>query len=348
MEKDEVESLRIEIQSLRLKLAEKEEECQSMRSQLQIERFGVERFSNDIKLIKFYTGLPNYKILYTLYLHIYDSANSMQSLYYEACETPSPAGRPRNMQLIDEFFMFLCRVKAGLLEQDLAVRFNIHISSVSRKCLTWCNFLYFVLGSIPIWPSKQQVNDNMPLCFKRVYPNTRIILDCTEIKTQAPSSLLLASQLYSNYKSSHTLKALVGIAPNGAITFISPLYSGCMSDVEIVKLSGVLDLIEQGDSVMADKGFTIDDLLEEKGVTLNIPPFLRDAGSTSGQFTQKEIEQTQQIAAVRIHVERAIRRINEFHFFDSIVPLTLTGSINQLWTVCACLCNFQGPLIDEK
>jgi hypothetical protein len=220
------------------------------------------------------------------------------------------------MQLIDELFMFLCRMKAGLLEQDLAVRFNIHISSVSRKLITWCNFLYFVLGSIPIWPSRQQVDDNMPQCFKKVYPKTRVILDCTEIKTQAPSSLLLSSQFYSNYKSSHTVKALIGIAPNGAITFVSSLFTGCMSDVEIVNLSGILDLIEKDDSVMADKGFTIEDLLEKKGATLNIPPFLRDSNSLSGQFTMKEITQTQQIAAVRIHVERAIRKIKEFHFLS--------------------------------
>ena len=35
--------------------------------------------------------------------------------------------------------------------------------------------------------------------------------------------------------------------------------------------SGPLDLLEAGNSVMADRGFTITDLLEMKGVTLNIP-----------------------------------------------------------------------------
>jgi len=119
-----------------------------------------------------------------------------------------------------------------------------------------------------------------------------------------------------------------------------------MSDVEITKLSGILDLLEQGDDVMADKGFTITEALKKKGATLNIPPFLRE--SLSGQFTVNEVEQTQQIAAVRIHVERAIRRIKEYHFFDSVVPLSLIGSIDQLWVICSILCNFRGPLIDEK
>ena len=70
------------------------------------------------------------------------------------------------------------------------------------------------------------------------------------------------------------LKGLVGIAPSGAITFISQLYSGSISDREIVERSGFLKLqFDKGDTVMADKGFTIEDLLP-LGANLNIPPFL--------------------------------------------------------------------------
>lgn len=113
----------------------------------------------------------------------------------------------------------------------------------------------------------------MPSCFKDNYCNTRVIIDCTEIKVQTPSSLLLKSQLYSSYKSTNTLKALVGIAPHGTVTFISSLYTGSISDVAITKLCGILDLKEPGDDVMADKGFTIKEALAAKRVTLNIPPF---------------------------------------------------------------------------
>ena len=48
-----------------------------------------------------------------------------------------------------------------------------------------------------------------------------------------------------------------------------------MSDVELTKLSGLLDIIEQGDDIMADKGLTIKRILEEKGAALNVPDFLR-------------------------------------------------------------------------
>ena len=73
-----------------------------------------------------------------------------------------------------------------------------------------------------------------------------------------PSGLLLNSELFRSYKNHVTFKGLVGIALNGAITFISQLYTGSISDREIVTRSGFLDLnFDEGDAVMADKGFTI-------------------------------------------------------------------------------------------
>ena len=77
-----------------------------------------------------------------------------------------------------------------------------------------------------------------------------------------PSSLLLNSELFSSYKNHVTLKGLVGIAQSGAITFCSQLYTGSISDREIVLRSGFLSQsFEDGDSVMADKGFQIQDIL---------------------------------------------------------------------------------------
>ena len=70
------------------------------------------------------------------------------------------------------------------------------------------------------------------------------------------------------------MKCLVGVIPGGAFSFISQMYAGHISDREIVTRSGFLEQqFDNGDSVMADKGFQIQDLLPP-GVALNIPPFL--------------------------------------------------------------------------
>ncbi|XP_068713587.1 uncharacterized protein [Montipora foliosa] len=307
--------------------------------QLALSKFGLERFSTDNDSIKFYTGFPTYQHIQDFYEFVRSAAETMTYCYASGERESRPGAR--TMQLIDELFMFLVRLKLGLFEKDLAHRFQICMSSISRKITTWCNFLYFFLGSQMIWPSRDDVNKFMPESFKAMYPTTRVILDCTEIFVQTPTSLLLQSQFYSSYKSSTTLKGLIGITPYGAISFVSCLYTGGISDKEITRCSGILDLLEQGDSVMADKGFDIDDLLRAKGVALNIPPFLK----SQGQFTALDVQKTKTIARLRIHVERAIRRIKEYHFFDTDVPLSTLGSVNQLYTVACLLTNFQGPLI---
>ena len=93
------------------------------------------------------------------------------------------------------------------------------------------------------------------------------------------------SETYSSYKSHTTFKDLIGIAPSGHITLISQLYAGSISDRELTVRSGLLNLpFNQGDVVMADKGFTISDLLEPIGVSLNISPFL---GSQNQQTPKK-------------------------------------------------------------
>ena len=143
----------------------------------------------------------------------------------------------------------------------------------------------------------------MPKSFKELYPKTRCIIDCTELYCQRPSSLATQSSLYSQYKSHVTYKGLVGIAPSGAITFISQLYDGSISDKEIVRQSGFLQehFWDKDDSVMADRGFTIEDDLKPFKVKLNIPSFLNG----QDQISHKEVTESQAIASVRIHVERA-------------------------------------------
>ena len=66
---------------------------------------------------------------------------------------------------------------------------------------------------------------------------------------------------------------MVAIAPNGAILFVSDAYEGSISDKEIVCVSDFLDFLNPGDVVMADRGFLIKELLNERHVKLIILPF---------------------------------------------------------------------------
>ena len=84
------------------------------------------------------------------------------------------------------------------------------------------------------------------------------------------------SNTWSSYKHHNTGKFLFGCTPNGAISYVSQLYVGSVSDVELTRISGYLQTLDgkSGVSVMADRGFTVRDMLAGKGVELNIPPFM--------------------------------------------------------------------------
>ena len=93
---------------------------------------------------------------------------------------------------------------------------------------------------------------------------------------------------------------LIGISPGGAVTFVSKLFPGSITDKELTQKSGLLDLVEKEDTIMADRGFDILDDLTPLGVKVNTPPFMRG----KQQLGTNEMIETSRIASLRIHVER--------------------------------------------
>lgn len=112
------------------------------------------------------------------------------------------------------------------------------------------------------------------------------------------------ARVYSNYKKHSTVKFLIACTPQGSVSFLSKAWGGRISDVELVKESGFMDLSHYPrDQILADRGFTlVDDFAAKCGVELTIPSFTKG----KKQLSAKEVETTRQIAAIRIHTERVI------------------------------------------
>ena len=156
-----------------------------------------------------------------------------------------------------------------------------------------------------------------------------------------PRDFRRQGNLYSSYKNHHTVKSLIGIAPNGSIVYVSDLFEGSISDRAIIEKSGFLDKINPGDLILADRGFTIEDLLIARQASLNIPPFL----GKRTQFTVQEELKIRRIAKARIHVERVIECVKTFKLLSGNIPLSLSPLMDQLVFVACCLVNFQEPLV---
>lgn len=63
-------------------------------------------------------------------------------------------------------------------------------------------------------------------------------------------------------------------------------------------------------------------------------------GNASGHslMSADEVRKTQSIARLRVHVEGIIRRVKQHKLFDAVIPLSITRSINQLYTVALPSC----------
>lgn len=59
----------------------------------------------------------------------------------------------------------------------------------------------------------------------------------------------------------------------------------------------------------------------------------------------QNVSATRKIASARIHIERVIRCIKEFHILDRPLPITMADIAPQISRVCGFLSNFQSPLI---
>ncbi|KAL2097016.1 hypothetical protein ACEWY4_006223 [Coilia grayii] len=328
--------------ALDVALARVEELEAQVRRLMLVQEFQLCRYCASDGDFRYYTRFPSERIFRKFWQAIEPSTSVLvywskaQRMGATAETGPSP---PRKLPLIDEFFLYCLHTAVGLKEKVLADMFGVSTSTVSRIVITWANYLYQILGSLPLWLSQEEVRRRLPEKFREFCSDVRVILDCTELRCETPSALTLHSCTYSAYKSHTTFKGLIGVSPSGAVTFVSKLYSGGISDKEITRRSGILNILENGEAVMADKGFLIENMLNNVGARLIIPPFKHKA-----QFSRQETEQTQAIARLRILVERVIRRVKEFHIFDTVIPLTVAGSINQIWTNCCVLVNFQGPM----
>ncbi len=122
--------------------------------------------------------------------------------------------------------MFFMRIRLNLVEEDIGYRFGVHQSTVSRNFYKVLDVMDVKLSHLIKWPERQILRETLPMRFRRFFKKCCVIIDCTEVFVERPSDLMARAQTWSNYKHHNTVKFLLGITPQGTISYISRS-SGC-------------------------------------------------------------------------------------------------------------------------
>lgn len=143
-------------------------------------KFSINNIAGSDQKVAFYTGFPTFVSLEAFYKFLGPAVDEL--IYWNSQQKSFKGkGRTRTLLPMEEFFLVLVRLRLGLFEQDIADRFGLSCSTVSRIFATWINFLFFKLREIPLWPPRDIIRNNMPKSFLELYPTTRVVLDATEI-----------------------------------------------------------------------------------------------------------------------------------------------------------------------
>ncbi|XP_041374991.1 uncharacterized protein LOC121387832 [Gigantopelta aegis] len=247
-----------------------------------------EDLENDDNNVKYFTGLSSFVTLMALF-------NLMKP---EISDSKRSSLTPFQKVIIT-----LMRLRLNLSVTDLSYRFGVCATTISKVFLDTINVMYIRLQPLVRWPERDELYETMPMVFRKYFGHKiTVIIDCFEVFVDRPSNMTARAQTWSNYKHHNTAKYLIGITPQGTVSFISEGWGGRVSDKHLTANSNFVSKLIHGDVVLADRGFEIQELVAVAGAEVKYPVFMR--GKT--QLTAAEVESTRKIANVRIHVERVI------------------------------------------
>ena len=185
----------------------------------------------------------------------------------------------------------------------------------------------------------------MPVEFKKHFKKCVAIIDCFEVFCERPKSLKARTQTWSNYKHHNTVKFLIAITPQGAISFDSKGWGGRASDQHITENCGILKHLLTGDQILADCSFNVEEAFGLYCAKVKPPPFTKG----KKQFSQVEAGIARQLSRVQIHIKRVIGFLRQkYPLLESTLPINTVmtdpeveySTVDKIVLVCAALCNF--------
>ena len=114
---------------------------------------------------------------------------SLHYLNYWGDKGTTKGKRKKNLDPMNQLFLTLIKLRQNPKEKNLALRFGISVSTVSKYFIAWVCFLYSHFKEVNWMPDADQVKSTLLLVFKESYSNTYTIIDASEIFVETPTDL---------------------------------------------------------------------------------------------------------------------------------------------------------------
>ncbi|XP_036397102.1 uncharacterized protein LOC118786143 [Megalops cyprinoides] len=290
-----------------------EEELKALKKENKALRESVEKMSltevslrNDPAKVTFYTGLPNYFVFETVMWLLSPHMKGDKSV---------------KLSKFQQLLLTLMRLRLDLKNQDLAYRFGVQVATVTRTVHSVVNIMSTTLvPTTMFWPSREELRKNLPAALRSSYPDCAVIIDCFRValeKSDRPDANFHCS-------GGNTLKYLIGVAPQGVVTFVSKGSPGHVSDKDLAEDCGFLSKLLAGDVVLAGRRFDIRESVTARGACLKIT----GAGEDDREAPEEDplAEASLERLWVHRHVERVIATVKQRYAI-------LTGPVESPFTV---------------
>lgn len=241
----------------------------------------------------------------------------------------------------------MIKLRRNSADIELGYHFKISPSSVGRIFTKWLGYMYNQFQKLNVFPDNETIKLHMPSDFKKLFPNTVLIIDGTECPIQQPRNPHDQQATFSNYKNTNTHKSIVGSTPGGLIAYVSNTYSGSATDRQIIERSTLLSKASKGEldgkAIMGDKGFIVQDLFADFNVKIITPAFLKN----HNKLTRKESYVSRKISSKRIHIERIIGLCKTYKILSGRLNWPRVSIGEQIFFCCCMLSNFRRPIVNE-
>lgn len=217
-------------------------------------------------------------------------------------------GRPFGHDARTRLFLALLWLRIYPTYEVLGLFFDLH----KRNAQLNVRHVLEVLETLEDFPfDRPDRGGQRPRCAAEVmaaFPQVRLIIDAKEQRINRPEGEEAQKPYYSGKKKAHTLKTQVVVDPCGRIEAVSDsVPGGAHHDLTLLRSSGVLERLEDGEAAMMDKGY-----VGVKTSYPHVPIVLPFRASRGHPLTAEQLGFNRLVARHRIVVEHTMAQLNRF------------------------------------